>query len=164
MKNEADTKKELLEIVRDFEYAMLVTVSGRDLHGRPMAIAGVEEDGDLYFSSHIDSTKVQEIEIDPNVAVTMQTKMKFATLYGSARVVRDRELIERMWKPDWKVWFPEGKSDPSLCLIRVNATHGEYWDNTGAKGIRYVLQAAKALVTKSTPSEDRDQTAKVTLK
>lgn len=164
MKSEEDTKKQLLEIVRDFEYAMLVTVSGRDLHGRPMAIAGVEEDGDLYFSSHIDSTKIEEIERDPNVAVTMQAKMKFASLYGSARVVNDRALIERMWKPDWKVWFPEGKNDPSLCLIRVTATHGEYWDNTGAKGIKYVVEAAKALVKKSTPSADKEQTAKVTLK
>ena len=59
----------------------------------------------------------------------------------------NRALIERHWQESWKVWFPEGKSDPSLCLITFEAGAGEYWDNTGARGLKLALRAAKAYVS-----------------
>lgn len=160
----ADEKKQLLEIVRDFDNAMLVTADHGGMQARPMAVASIEENGDIYFSTDVSSPKAHQIADDPHVAILFQGKLKFAAVYGKASVVQDRALVERLWKPDWKVWFPKGKDDPSLCLIRVSATHGQYWDNSGAKGIKYVIEVAKALVKKTTPDVEKDQTAKVSLR
>ena len=107
--------------------------------------------------------KVEEIVVDPQVLVTLQGKTKFAQLSGVASIVKDRALVDRLWKEDWKVWFPKGKDDPSLCLIAVDPERGEYWDNSGAKGLAYLYRAAKAYLQGTRPGASRDQAAKVQL-
>jgi general stress protein 26 len=95
----------------------------------------------------------------------MQDRRRFVSLSGTARIVRDRALIARLWKSSWKVWFPKGKDDPALCLLRVDPTEAAYWDMSGSAGVRYVFEMAKAYVTGRRPPSDDDQrhTARVKL-
>jgi general stress protein 26 len=161
----ADKRKHLHELIKEFHSAMLVTRTPvGDLRARPLAIAEAQEDGLLYFATAIDSGKVHEVEGDPHVCVTLQDKRRFVSISGHARIVRDRALIEELYKEDWKVWFPKGKDDPSLSLLVVDATAAEYWDNAGAKGLGYLFEAAAAYVKGTRPSSDNDaQNAKVRL-
>lgn len=162
--HDQDQRAHLVSVLEGFETAMLVTKSRTgDLSARPMALAEVREDGTIYFSTNITSPKVEEIVVDPQVLVTMQGKTKFAQLSGVAAIVKDRALVDRLWKEDWKVWFPKGKDDPSLCLIAVDPERGEYWDNSGAKGLAYLYRAAKAYLQGTRPEASRDQAAKVQL-
>src|SRR5436190_21044614 len=119
---EAEKHSRLMKLLSHFETAMLVTRVGEEMRARPLSIAESREDGAVYFSTAIDSPKVAELEADPHVNVVMQDGRRFVSLSGTARVVRDRALIERLWKPSWKVWFPTGKDDPSLCLLRGDPT------------------------------------------
>lgn len=50
-------------------------------------------------------------------------------------------------------------------LLRIDGETGEYWDNSGAQGIKYLIEAGKALVTGSRPDvgEDPNVHAKVEL-
>lgn len=51
-----NTHEHLYKLLKGFDTAMLVTqASNGDLHGRPMAIAELSEDGDTYFATSIDS-------------------------------------------------------------------------------------------------------------
>jgi general stress protein 26 len=147
-----NTQTKLAQVVESFDSAMLVTRAGNgELHARPMGLADVEaDDTDLWFATGM-SSKVDELLGDPNVVVTLQGKSKFATISGKARLVRDRATIDAKWKESWKVWFPDGKDDPNLCLIKVEATRGEFWDLSGTKGVRYLWEAAKALVQGKRP-------------
>jgi general stress protein 26 len=154
---EAEKHSRLMELLSHFETAMLVTRAGEQMRARPLSIAESGEDGAVYFSTAIDSPKVAELEADPHVNVVMQDGRRFVSLSGTARVVRDRALIERLWKPSWKVWFPKGKDDPSLCLLRVDPTEAGYWDMSGSRGVRYVFEMAKAYVTGSRPPSDNDE-------
>jgi general stress protein 26 len=79
-------------------------------------------------------------------------------------VVRDPALIDRLWKEAWKVWFPRGKSDPSIALLRFDAERGEFWDNSGLQGLSYVFEAAKAYVRGERPHVDPDQHGQVRLR
>lgn len=57
---------------------------------------------------------------------------------------KDRPRIEEMWNPMYKAWFPKGKDDPEIAVLRVDVTEGEYWDANSSKlimGIRYVAAA-----------------------
>jgi general stress protein 26 len=36
-----------------------------------------------------------------------------------------------------RAYFPNGKDDPELVLLQVQAEEGEYWDNQGAQGLKY---------------------------
>src|SRR5688500_3745040 len=115
-------REHLVKILKDFDTAMLLTrTAGGQLRARPMALAEVQDDGTVYLAAQINSEKVNELLSEPNVGLAMQGKMKFASVSGRASVKRDRGLIEKLWKDSWKVWFPEGKSDPNLCVIAFDA-------------------------------------------
>jgi general stress protein 26 len=157
------SKDHLYEVIKAFGTAMLITRSGRELHGRPMAIASVEPGGDIILTTSKTSPKALEIDADPLVTMTFQSGYRFACVQGEARVVEDRALVEKLWSEAWRVWFPGGKDDPALCLIRVDPIGGEFWDTSGTEGIKYAFRAAKAYVKGETPPVDKDQNAKVAL-
>lgn len=159
-----DTQKHLYELIDDFDTAMLVThSSGAGMHARPMAVAQLKPDADTYFVTSIDAPKIAEIGDNSRVLVVFQGKSEFASVEGTATVVRDRALVEKLWSEAWRVWFPGGKDDPSLCLIKVDADTGEYWDNSGAQGLKYAFEGMKALVQQRQPETDEKQHAKVSL-
>jgi general stress protein 26 len=157
-----EKRKHLRDLIAGFHTAMLVTrTPAGGMRARPLAIAESRGE-DLYFATSIESVKVQEVEADPHVNVALQDARQFVSLSGTARVVTDRPLIERLWSEAWKVWFPKGKDDPSLCLLVVNVLDAEYWDGSGAKGLRYLFEAAKAYVSGTRPNDtDESQNAKV---
>lgn len=160
----AAKQERLYDVIKDFDNALLVTTAtaGRD-HVRPMHIAEIREDGDIFFATSMESPKIAEIVANPEVVVTFQGSRQFAAVYGRAEVLKDRSLIDQLWSEAWKVWFPQGKADPTLCLIRVDGREGEYWDNAGMQGIKYAFHAAKAYMQGRTPTQDEKQNAKVHL-
>jgi len=159
-----DTHEHLYDMIKGFDTAMLVTCRGGDvLHARPMAVAKLEDGGDAYFATSADTSKIGEIEADPRVLMTFQGRSEFASVEGEAHVVRDRTLIERLWSPAWKTWFPGGKDDPSLCLLKVAPTAAEYWDTSGAQGLKYLFEGAKAVLQGRRPELGEDQHAKIQL-
>jgi general stress protein 26 len=159
-----DTK--LHDLLNEFGVGMLVTrTPDGSLRGRPMALAAADEDGTLWFATDRHSGKVDELDRDRHVAVTLQSKAKFVSLSGTARTVDDRAKLAELWKAEWKVWFPGGKDDPNIALLRVDGTAGEYWDNSGASGLKYLIEAGKALLGGTRPDvgDDPKVHAKVAL-
>ncbi len=155
MATSPDTK--LRELLDEFGVAMLITrTPDGSLRGRPMALAEAQPDGTLWFATDRHSGKVDELERDGHVVVTMQSKTKFVSLSGKAAVVDDRAKLAQLWKVEWKVWFPGGQDDPNIALLRVDGTAGEYWDNSGTSGLKYLIEAGKALVTGSRPDVGDD--------
>lgn len=149
--------RKLHDLLEDFGVAMLVTrTNDGSLRGRPMALAEVEPDGTLWFATGRDSGKMDELEQDNHVVVTMQSSAKFVSLTGRAKPVEDRVKIARLWKVEWKVWFPGGKDDPNILLLRVDGDIGEYWDNSGTSGVKYLIEAGKALVSGTRPGVGED--------
>lgn len=145
MESERDKREHLISLFEDVETVMLVTRSmDGQLRGRPMGLAEVQPDGTIYFNTSMDSGKVPEIAANPEVAVVLQQKTRWASISGHAEVVKDAQLVDRLWRESWRVWFPEGKNDPHLCLIHLEPTSGEYWDSSGSKGITFVIEAARA--------------------
>lgn len=145
-------KKHLQELLESFDTAMLITRHKDGEHARPMAVAGVEGVNTLWFVTSLDAPKSEEIRQDGRVSVTFQGDRRFVALSGDAQLVADRDKIHQLWKPAWRVWFPHGKDDPSVALIRVTVNDAEFWDNAGAKALRYVFEAARALITKERPT------------
>jgi general stress protein 26 len=160
---ETDKHEHLYDLVKGIGTAMLITRAGGSLHARPMSVADLRADADAYFVTSLDSPKVAEIEADPYAMITFQDGRQFAVISGNARVVRDRAVIDKLWSEAWKVWFPGGKDDPSLCLIKLEAQEGEYWDNSGTKGLKYLFEGVRAVLQGTRPATDETQHAKVAL-
>lgn len=158
-----DGRNHLYDVVNDFSVAMLVTHTASAINARPMAIARMDEGMGVYLVTNINSLKVDEISVNPHAVLTFQSPKKFASVRGDLTVLRDQQLLEKLWKEAWKVWFPDGQSDPNIALLKFTAHEGEYWDNAGMKGLKYVYEAAKAYVAGETPKTDDAQHAKVRL-
>ncbi|MDX2157578.1 MAG: pyridoxamine 5'-phosphate oxidase family protein [Hyphomicrobiaceae bacterium] len=159
-----DASKHLYEMIKDFRTAMLVTRgAGGTQHARPMAVAELRPDAEAWFVTSLDSPKIAELEKDPGALITFQSATEFATVEGTLSIVRDQAEIDRLWSDTWKLWFPKGKQDPSLCLLKFVAERGEYWDNSGFEGIRYVFEGMKSRMEGRRPRVDEGQHAKVNL-
>lgn len=146
--------KKLNQLLKRFDAAGLITHgSGNKLHGRPMAIAQVEDNCDLWFITAADTVKLHEIDTNNHVLVTFQDKdTRFVSLCGQAEIVRDQQKIDELWREMFKLWFPGGKTDPNLMLIHVRTDQGEYWDNGGANRIAFVMDALRAYAGKQVMS------------
>ena len=167
MKNETDPLQKIHALLSKFDTAMLVT-RGRDgiEHARPMGIAKMEPNCDLWFFTARASEKVREIEQDDEVLLIFQKDHGvYISLTGRAHLVADRAKAAELWKPADTIWFPNGPKDTDVLLIRVSATEAEYWDNTGFKGVKYLFAAVKAYVSATTPEvSEPEQHGKVNLK
>jgi general stress protein 26 len=152
------------ELLDDFHNAMLVTsaVNG-ELRARPMAIAGRDSDSDLWFVTDRTSAKIDEIEADPRVLVTMQGEGRYLSLTGHAKVIDDRQKARDLWSEAWRVWFPEGPESAELVLIHIEAIDGEYWDRSGLKRMNYLFKAGQAYVRGERMEVDEEQHQKVHL-
>lgn len=164
MSKTSEKQENLFDIIENFEAGMLTTVNKRNgLHARPMAVAKLNRDGAIYFLTDANSGKAGEIENDARVTVSFQSGSQFATVSGTAEIIDNRSLIGRVWQEAYKTWFPRGKDDPSLRLIRVEPSEAEYWNNAGAQGIKYTVEAIRAFISGDRPATDVDQHAKVSM-
>lgn len=150
-------QEKLADLLDDFSVAMLVTQTpAGQLRARPMAIGEVQPDGTVWLVTQRQSAKLDEISREHQVNLTMQSSTKFVSISGTATVVEDRPKVAELWSEYWQIWFPGGKDDPSLILLRVDGETGEYWDNSGASGISYLIEAGKAYLTGTRPQLEDD--------
>jgi len=164
MSQPVDTREHLHELLESFDTAMVITIAADgSMHARPMAVAELSAGGDAYFVTNIDSAKVAEIRANPAVTLSFQSPRQFACITGHATVEHDQALVDRLWQEMWKLWFPDGPTDPSIAMIKFEAQRGEFWDNAGVQGLKFMYRAAKAYAKGETPPEDEQQHARVQL-
>ena len=145
-----DDLQKLRELVKDIDFCMLTTVDETGhLHSRPMSSNGdIDPDGSLWFFTSASSHKVDEIAKLPKVSVSFADpdNQRYVSISGTAQLVRDRNKIDELWRPEFKMWFPNGKDDPDVALLRVSTEQAEYWDSP-ASTIGYVLNFVSSLVS-----------------
>ena len=129
-------QRDIREMVKDIEFAMLCTSDkeGR-IHSRPMRTLGMDRDGDIWFLTSKDSEKMDEIKANSNVCVSYASPgdNTYVCIMGKAEEVDDQRKIDETWTPIAKAWFPKGKDDPNLTLLKVVPHEAEYWDSDSSK-------------------------------
>lgn len=149
-----DKIAKLREIVKAVDICMLTTFDEHnDLHSRPMSNNGeVDFDGDLWFFTYGSSHKANEVGRVSKVNVSFADikDQRYASVSGHAKIVRDRAKIEELWKPQLKIWFPQGVDTPDIALLKVSPKRAEYWD--GSQSIMaHAISVISALVTGEVP-------------
>ena len=152
----------LSELLNDFDTAVLVTHAERKIHARPMRVVSIEG-SQIVFVTGINSSKADEIAANPDIGLIFQASKKHVVVNGKATIIKNRVLIDELWSETWRVWFPQGKDDPNICLISITANEAEYWDNSGIEGLKYIFSAAAAYFKGQTPDIDNEQHGKLKL-
>jgi general stress protein 26 len=143
--------KRLRKLIKNTRAAMLTTVaSDGSLRSRPMATIKAPFDGTLWFVTRASAPKSDEIKDNQNVNVTYAAPddERFVSVSGTANLVRDAAKVAELWTRRLREWFPEGKKDPELALIRVKVQHAEFWDSKSASMVR-LPDVARALAARS---------------
>lgn len=129
------------------DMTMMLGLDGvEDGHARPMT-AQLEPTGNaIWFFTAIDNSIVQNLDerAGGNRAIaTFASKGHdlFATVHGSLHVDNDRTVIDRLWNRYVAVWYPGGKTDPKLVLLRLDPERAEIWLNESSifTGIKLLL-------------------------
>ncbi|GAA4404893.1 pyridoxamine 5'-phosphate oxidase family protein [Nibrella viscosa] len=148
------------EMIEDIRIGMLTTIDeDGSLVSRPMACMQIDENGSLWFFTKKDSPKTDQIEHHEhkvNVSFTDVGDADFVSISGTATEIYDRAKINDLWSPAAKPWFPDGKDDQSLILLRVDTKMAEYWDSTASRMVR-LMEMARAAVTGDTYKEGENK-------
>lgn len=138
-------------LIKGIRFAMLTFHNAEGhLHAQPMTTQEQDFDGDLWFIASKDSDLVRSLQSNKAVNVSYAQEGKgYVSAYGDAELVEDRAKLDELWSDFYKAYFPEGKEDPNVQLLKV-AVHGaHYWESDGK--VSNIFQVAKALVTGATP-------------
>jgi general stress protein 26 len=157
--------QKLRELIKDIDFGMLTTIDeDGSLHSRPMSTNGeIEADGTLWFFTYASSHKVTEIERrhEVNVSFSSPDKQRYVSVSGSAELVKDRDKMQELWKPELKAWFPKELEEPDIALLKVNAEKAEYWD-APSSFVAQTIGLVKAITTGEKASSGENE--KITLK
>lgn len=141
--------QKLTKELKGIRFAMMTTLeTDGTLHSRPMATHEIEADGSLWFFTHADTPKVDEVEQHQqvNLGYADPDDNRFVSIAGIARVVRDKAKMQDLWSDFLKAWFPLGLNDPELALLKVEPQGAEYWDGNSTSMVR-LANIARAAFT-----------------
>ncbi len=116
-----------------------------------MSVQKMDAEGNFWFLSAKDSHKNQDIMADNTVQLLFQgsAHSDFLSIYGTATISTDKELIKELWEPIIKTWFTGGVDDPRITVIKVETKQGYYWDNKHGNAVALVKMAAGAALGKT---------------
>jgi general stress protein 26 len=114
---------------------MLGLTGDDDGHFQPMT-ALIEKDahrGPLWIFTAKDVHLVRAMAGRSSSAAAAQFVSKghdlFASVQGAVSLVDDPAMVDRLWSRFIAAWYPGGKEDPSLQLLRFDLTHAHIWLN-----------------------------------
>lgn len=111
---------------------------------RPMTAIAEGDRAPLWFFTASDTDLGRALDSGRALEATATFAAKdhalFATLAGSLVADHDRAVVERLWNPFIAAWF-EGKDDPKLRLLRMDAADAHVWlnENSLLAGVKLLL-------------------------
>ena len=142
---------------------MLGMADVEDGHSQPMTAQVEDEDGGrgpVWFFSAKDTDFVRQLGEGRRAVAHFAAKDHelFASLDGTLVPFNDRATIDRLWNPFVAAWYPGGKDDPKLQLLRMNPDRVQVWLNDSG-----VLAGVKLLLGRDPKKEYAGKVADVNL-
>tara|TARA_B100000678_G_scaffold232783_1_gene201691 strand:+ start:1067 stop:1549 length:483 start_codon:yes stop_codon:yes gene_type:complete len=140
------------ELVEPVKTAMLVTLEQDVPQARPMQLVQDEFDGTFYFFTAHPSDKTMEAleHRDVCVAFSCPKSQTYVSLSGQASISKDQALIDKYWNAFIAAWFPNGKEDSTVAILKVACYQGEYWQGEGTK-VTQLFKYAKSAISGERP-------------
>jgi general stress protein 26 len=146
-----DAVKKIRELVEAGPTCMFASqLTSIPIHVCPMQAQQVDDHGNLWFFSGADSDHNAHVKADPRVQLLFSNpgSYEYLTIFGEAEINRDAAKIDELWNKIAEAWFPGGKGDPNLRLIRVCPSDAHYWATKDGKVVSMVKILAASLTGK----------------
>lgn len=133
--NNKDAREKMASLVKSIETCMFITdMQNKPLHAIPMTTKEVDEEGNIWFLSRIDSDHNSDIVKDADVQLLYSdpSDKEFISIYGKATVITSGEKLKDLYSKTDNAWFT-GLDDPNLTAIKVVPQQSYYWDSSQNK-------------------------------
>jgi len=120
---------------------------------QPMTAFQHEDSTSIWFFSRDDVELVKDVGTGSAARFEYGSKDQkvWASLTGHLAVTpRDQAIIDKHWNPILSAWYPEGKDDPRLVLLRFDGADGRIWVSDGGL-LKFAFEIVKANMTGDTP-------------
>ena len=160
-----DTTK-LWGMIREIRICMMTTMDADGtLRSRPIGnvqTGQAEFDGVLWFltraSAHNNLEIAEHKQI--NLAYADPNAQHYVSVSGRASLVRDKNKVDQLWSNSIRSWFPNGKDDPDMALIRVQVEQAEYWDAPSSTMV-HLFGYLKSTITGQAPDPGENRKVSV---
>ena len=160
MNNPQELEQKFWKALKTDRTVMLGLDGVEDGHARPMTAQAENDKGPIWFFTSADNGIVQKLAAGHRAIATFTSKnhQLFATIHGGIAVDNDPTVIERLWNPFVAAWYEDGKQDPKLRLLRMDAEHAEIWLNESS-----LLAGVKTMLGVDPKKDAKDKVAHVGL-
>ena len=132
---------------------MLGLVGDEIHHMQPMAAFADPQDDAVWFFTKRQTDLVSDTGNHHDAMMCIMAKdMEFqACIHGILQPDHNMGKIDQFWSPFIAAWFPEGKNDPDLTLMRLDPQNARVWiSNKGP--ILYPFEILKANIAHTLPN------------
>ncbi len=160
---EFEMETRLWKAIKDDRTVMLGLAGIEEGHAQPMTaqiLHEVDERGPIWFFTSTETDLSRSLTHSQRGVVHFSSKGHdlFASLHGELTLDNNRQIIDQLWNSFVAAWYPGGKDDPKLQLIRFDPERAQVWLNENN------LLAAVKLMLGADPKKDyQDKVAHVRL-
>jgi general stress protein 26 len=129
-RNQQELEARLWKEIGRGRTGMLGLVGDRHQHFQPMTAFPEEEDGTIWFFTRLDTDLARAVASEPGDAmfIIMTKDQELQACIGGTLVQdHDATRIEKYWGPVVSAWYPDGKEDPNLALLRFDCRDAQVW-------------------------------------
>jgi general stress protein 26 len=121
-------------------------------HFQPMTAFAEPEAAAIYFFTRKSTDLARAVEGGDAAMFIVQAKdQEFqACIGGRLAHDHDRIRIQHYWNPVVAAWYPEGKDDPDLTLLRLDVHDAQVWISKG-NPLVFSIEIARARITGQEP-------------
>ena len=125
-----DLENRLWKALASDRTVMLGLSGVEDGHTRPMTAIIEDDRGPIWFFTSRENAMVKGLGSGSRAIAAYSSRGHdlFASVRGTLSIDQDPAVIDRLWSPFIAAWF-EGKDDPRLVLLRLDAEQAEVWLN-----------------------------------
>jgi general stress protein 26 len=130
-----DTAKSLEELLEPGSTVMVGTASPQDVwQFRPLTVARVRGSR-IQVLLDTNEEWVRRFDGGDRVYVTMSDARTntWLSLYGTATITEDSQLIDELWNPFAAAYFDEGRDTPGIAVLQFDGEEGRYWSTSSGR-------------------------------
>ena len=132
---------------------VMLGVNDPDQHTQPMTVFAEPEGNMIWFFTRDDTELAENARggKDARLILMSRDREVQADIRGTLDTARDQVRIEKYGGPMVAAWYPDGKDDPHLVLLRFVPEEGQVWvSKLGV--VRLAFEVVKAHVAKTLPN------------
>lgn len=131
MAHENELHDQVWNELSDSRFVMMALEGKDDGHSQPMTLFMEDKSGPAYIFTNRDNRLVSEIDGRPRAVAHFISKGQnfFACIHGQLSLHNDPAVIDKFWSPMVATWYPGGRNDPNLVLVRFDPDQAELWNS-----------------------------------